>query len=150
VLVIDDFAHHPTAVHATIQAVRERWPERRIVAVFEPRSNSSRRKIFEQGYIDALALADLVFLSAPPYRHNDNAEDFMAMDTVLAQIQGRGLPAAVGPDAGALLPLLLDALRPGDLVLLMSNGGFGGLHDKLLTALSTQDQGQPKGSSVEG
>ncbi len=66
VLVVDDFAHHPTAVEATVRGVRERWPGRRVVAVFEPRRNSSRRAAFQAPYAEALATADALFLSTPP------------------------------------------------------------------------------------
>jgi UDP-N-acetylmuramate: L-alanyl-gamma-D-glutamyl-meso-diaminopimelate ligase len=135
VIVIDDFAHHPTAVHATVHAVQERWPSRRTVAVFEPRSNSSRRKVFEATYADALAEADAVFLSAPPLRHNDNPDDFLSVDAVVERIDAEGVPAASYPNADDLLPHLLDTLRPGDVALVMSNGSFDGLHQKLLAAL---------------
>jgi UDP-N-acetylmuramate: L-alanyl-gamma-D-glutamyl-meso-diaminopimelate ligase len=136
VLVLDDFAHHPTAVEATIHAVRDRWPERRVVAIFEPRSNSSRRKVFETPYSEAFDEAALAFLSAPPLRHNDADDDLMDADVVARRITARGTPAHVRTDADALLPLLLKHLRPGDLALIMSNGGFGDLHQKLLDALS--------------
>ncbi len=135
VLVIDDFAHHPTAVRETIHAVAERWPGRRLVAVFEPRSNSSRRKIFETPYAEAFDGAALAFLSAPPFRHNDDAARFMNADTVVETITARGVPASVYPDAATLLPPLLEAVQPGDVVLVMSNGSFGGLHDRLLEEL---------------
>ncbi len=138
VLVLDDFAHHPTAVRATIQAVRERWPQRRLVAVFEPRSNSSRRKVFETPYAEAFDDAALAFLSAPPFRHNDDATQFMNADVVAQTITERGVPACVYPGAEALLPALLEAARPGDVVLIMSNGGFGGLHDRLLKHLQSR------------
>ena len=137
VIVVDDFAHHPTAVKATVQAAAERWPSRRIVAVFEPRSNSSRRKVFEEGYANAFEQAGAVFLSRPPFRHNDKAEDFMNVDTVIERIRGTGIPAVAAEGAGELLPLILDELRPGDVALIMSNGGFGGIHDKLLLALGS-------------
>jgi UDP-N-acetylmuramate: L-alanyl-gamma-D-glutamyl-meso-diaminopimelate ligase len=136
VLVLDDFAHHPTAVRETIHAVRERWPDRRLVAVFEPRSNSSRRKVFEQGYAEAFDEAAAVFLSSPPFRHNDNAADFMDVPAVVARIAAQGIPIIVEADAEALLPRLHATLQPGDVVLIMSNGSFGGLHDKLLQALA--------------
>jgi UDP-N-acetylmuramate: L-alanyl-gamma-D-glutamyl-meso-diaminopimelate ligase len=139
VIVIDDFAHHPTAVHATVHAVQERWPSRRTVAVFEPRSNSSRRKVFETTYADALAEADAVFLSAPPLRHNDNRDDFLDVDVVTDRIEAEGVPAASYPSADALLPPLLDTLRPGDVALVMSNGSFDGLHQKLLAALRERE-----------
>lgn len=135
VLVVDDFAHHPTAVRETIRAVQARWPERRIVAIFEPRSNSSRRKIFEQPYSEAFDDAALAFLSAPPFRHNDEAANFMNAETVVQHIHERGTPAFLRPSADALLPLLLTHLRPGDVALIMSNGSFGGLHQRLLDAL---------------
>lgn len=139
VVVVDDFAHHPTAVAATVAAVQERWPSRRTVAVFEPRSNSSRRKVFETTYADALAHADAVFLSAPPLRHNDDPADFLSVDAVVERVAAGGTPAAAFESADALLPPLLDTLRPGDVALVMSNGSFDGLHQKLLNALRTRE-----------
>jgi UDP-N-acetylmuramate: L-alanyl-gamma-D-glutamyl-meso-diaminopimelate ligase len=138
VLVIDDFAHHPTAVQETIGAIAERWPERRLVAVFEPRSNSSRRKVFEQAYGEAFDRAELAFLSAPPVRHNDSSEQLMDTQTVVDGIRARGVEASLHTGADALLPDLVAALRPGDVVLIMSNGSFGGIHQKLLDALREQ------------
>ena len=135
VLVVDDFAHHPTAVAATIQGVRERWPGRRVVAVFEPRSNSSRRKAFEAPYAEALATADALFLSTPPLRHNDDPADFLDAETVASGVNDAGTPAASFASADALLPELVDALRPGDLALVMSNGSFDGLPRRLADAL---------------
>jgi len=137
VVVVDDFAHHPTAVRATIQAARERWPDRRIVSVFEPRSNSSRRKVFEAGYADAFRAADALFLSTPPFRHNDDPSNFMDVDHVLADVTLHGTDAFKGADAEALLPMLLRYLQPGDVALIMSNGSFGGIHGRLLEALAT-------------
>ncbi len=135
VLVVDDFAHHPTAVRETISAVAERWPGRRLVAVFEPRSNSSRRKVFEDAYSEAFRQAAAVFISAPPLRHNDQAEQLLDEQTVVERIRGAGVPASAHADAAALLPHLLEQARPGDVVLIMSNGGFDGIHEKLLAAL---------------
>jgi UDP-N-acetylmuramate: L-alanyl-gamma-D-glutamyl-meso-diaminopimelate ligase len=136
---VDDFAHHPTAVAGTLAAVRERWSERlamgRLIAVFEPRSNSSRRKVFEGRYGEAFDAADRVFLSAPPLRHNDDPADFLDPQVVVSTVRSRGVPAEAFPSADALLPILLDALRPGDLALVMSNGSFDGLLDRLLAAL---------------
>lgn len=139
IVIVDDFAHHPTAVRATVQATRERWPSRRIVAVFEPRSNSSRRKVFEKGYTEAFNQADAVFLSTPPFRYNDDPSNFMDVDVVLEAIQSRGLDAFQGADADALLPMLIRYLRPGDVALIMSNGSFGGIHRRLLHALMDMD-----------
>jgi UDP-N-acetylmuramate: L-alanyl-gamma-D-glutamyl-meso-diaminopimelate ligase len=141
VVVVDDFAHHPTAVRVTVEAVQELWPSRRTVAIFEPRSNSSRRKVFEGPYAEALALAGSVFISSPPLRHNDSADDFMDADAVAQGISSRGTPAAAFESADALLSPLLDALQPGDVALIMSNGSFDGLHGKLLDALRSRSEG---------
>ncbi|MDA1029100.1 MAG: Mur ligase family protein [Bacteroidetes bacterium] len=138
VLVIDDFAHHPTAVRATVQSACERWPDRRVVAIFEPRSNSSRRKIFEEGYANAFSQAGAVFLSRPPFRHNDNVSDFIDIDNLTDHMERLGIPAKSAEGAEGLLPLILEELRPGDVALIMSNGGFGGIHDLLLKELSTR------------
>ena len=137
-LVIDDFAHHPTAVRATIQAIRERWPDRRLVAVFEPRSNSSRRKVFEAGYIEAFLGADAVFLTTPPFRHNDRREDFMDVNHVAAELVRAGIPVGLGKDADELLPHLSRFAQSGDVVLIMSNGDFGNLHARLLDELKAR------------
>ena len=139
VLVLDDFAHHPTAVRETVRAIGERWPDRRLVAVFEPRSNSSRRKVFENAYAEAFEGAAAVFLSAPPLRHNDRPDDFLDTDVLVGRIQKQGTPASAHAHADALLPHLLGELRAGDVALVMSNGGFGGLHDKLLAALKERE-----------
>ena len=139
VLVVDDFAHHPTAVQATVQGARERWPGRRVVAVFEPRSNSSRRSAFQGAYADALATADAVFLSTPPLRHNDDPVDFVDPDAMAAAIGRSGPPGRAYPSADALLPDLLADLGPGDLALVMSNGSFDGLVGRLAAALETRE-----------
>ncbi|MFB6247383.1 MAG: UDP-N-acetylmuramate--L-alanine ligase [Salinibacter sp.] len=139
VLVLDDFAHHPTAVAATIEAVAAAHPDRRIVAVFEPRSNSSRRKVFEAPYGRAFDAADAAFLKAPPVRHNDDAASMLDPDVVVRTIADRGTTARAFDDVDAMLPALTDALRPGDVALLMSNGSFDGLHDRLLAALASME-----------
>jgi UDP-N-acetylmuramate: L-alanyl-gamma-D-glutamyl-meso-diaminopimelate ligase len=135
VLVLDDFAHHPTAVTATIEAVAAAHPDRRIVAAFEPRSNSSRRKVFEAPYGRAFDAADAAFLKAPPVRHNDDGASMLDPDAVVRTIADRGTPARAFDDVDAMLPALVDALCPGDVALLMSNGSFDGLPERLLTAL---------------
>ena len=141
VIVVDDFAHHPTAVRETIRAVATRWPDRRVIAVFEPRSNSSRRKVFEEPYSESFDAAAEVFISSPPIRHNDQADSLLDATRVVAMIERRGVPATAHPDADSALPSLLDALRPGDVALIMSNGSFGGIHEKLLGALREREKG---------
>ena len=135
VLVLDDFAHHPTAVRATIEATRAAYPDRRLVAVFEPRSNSSRRKVFEVPYGEAFDAADAAFLKAPPLRHNDDASAMLDPDAVVQIIRDHGANADAFDDTDALIASLTDDLHPGDIALIMSNGSFDGLHDRLLGAL---------------
>ena len=135
IVVIDDFAHHPTAVKETIAAIKQKYPSRRVVAVFEPRSNSSRRKVFEKPYAKAFKKADVVFLSSPPFRHNDHTEDFMNPYVIAESLGKKGIPVSVHPDAQALLQDLSVLVKPKDVVLIMSNGSFGGIHKKLLETI---------------
>jgi UDP-N-acetylmuramate: L-alanyl-gamma-D-glutamyl-meso-diaminopimelate ligase len=144
VIVVDDFAHHPTAVYATIRSIAERWPERRIVAVFEPRSNSSRRKVFERAYAESFDDAARVFISSPPLRHNDDSMNLLDSTRLVEMIEERGTPAAAFPNAEALLPALLNDLRAGDVALIMSNGSFDGLHDELMSALQILEAAKAK------
>ena len=144
VLVLDDFAHHPTAVAATIDGVRDAYPDRRLVAVFEPRSNSSRRKVFEDAYGEAFDAADLAFLKAPPVRHNDNTASMLDPEVVVRTIRERGTPADAFPATDTLQSVLLDTLQPGDVALLMSNGSFDGLPTSLLEALEAQTASPPE------
>ena len=136
ILVLDDFAHHPTAVRETTRAVRRAYPDRRLVAVFEPRSNSSRRKDFQEVYIEAFDSVNQVVLSSPPFRHNDNPDNFMDIDELVAAIRARGITAHSFEAFDALLDHLIHSCRSGDVVLIMSNGGFNGIHDKLLNGLN--------------
>jgi UDP-N-acetylmuramate: L-alanyl-gamma-D-glutamyl-meso-diaminopimelate ligase len=136
VLVIDDFAHHPTAVRETIRAGRERWPDRRLMAVFEPCSNSSRRKTFEEEYGRAFDQAACAFLSTPPQKDSDPDADLMDAGAVVRTISERGVPAHLYNGADALIGPLSEELRPGDVALIMSNGGFGNLHERLLERLA--------------
>ncbi|MEJ5359492.1 MAG: Mur ligase domain-containing protein [Desulfobacterales bacterium] len=135
VLVIDDFAHHPTAVRETIAAVAEAYPRRRIVAVFEPRSNTSMRNVFQEVYPQAFRGADSVLVreialpeKVPP------AERFSAARLADA-LRAQGREALSFADTEGILEHLLHTARPGDVVLIMSNGGFDNLPERLLAAL---------------
>ncbi|HEY1037463.1 MAG TPA: Mur ligase family protein [Candidatus Paceibacterota bacterium] len=144
VLVIDDFAHHPTAVHETLAGIKERFSDRRIIALFEPRSNTSRKKMFEDPYSHAFSSADVLCLSMPALRHNDNPADFIDGGTVIEKVKADG--AARGKEVQAFcvsngdeaLERLVPGLRSGDVVVIMSNGSFDGVHGKLITALQTK------------
>jgi UDP-N-acetylmuramate: L-alanyl-gamma-D-glutamyl-meso-diaminopimelate ligase len=136
VVVIDDFAHHPTAVRETLRALRSRYGERRLVAVFEPRSWSSRLAVFQDDYANAFAAADYVVI-ASVFDSDKVTEKGRALDTaeLIAAISQQGKPALALPDADQIVTHLAPELKPGDVVAIMSNGGFGGIHDKILAAL---------------
>jgi UDP-N-acetylmuramate: L-alanyl-gamma-D-glutamyl-meso-diaminopimelate ligase len=138
VLVVDDFAHHPTAIRATILAARLRWPERTIWAVLEPRSNSMRRKTFQDTLPESLALADHVLLSSVHRASLLNEEQRLDPETVATTVRTLGKDANVLPDADAIADHLAAEAKPGDLLLIMSNGSFDGLCEKLLKKLSSR------------
>jgi UDP-N-acetylmuramate: L-alanyl-gamma-D-glutamyl-meso-diaminopimelate ligase len=136
ILVVDDFAHHPTAIRATVQAARLRWPKRNIWAVLEPRSNSMRRKTFQDTLPESLALADRVILSSVHRAGQLNEEMRLDPETVATTVRAMGKDANVFPGADAIADFLATEAKPGDLVLIMSNGSFDGLCEKLLKRLS--------------
>jgi UDP-N-acetylmuramate: L-alanyl-gamma-D-glutamyl-meso-diaminopimelate ligase len=137
VVVIDDFAHHPTAVRETLRALRTKYNDQRLVAVFEPRSWSSRLAVFQNDYASAFEQADYVVI-ANVFDTKKVTEKGRALDTaaLIEAISKQGKSALALPDADAIVQHLVPELRPGDVVAIMSNGGFGGIHDKLLTALA--------------
>jgi len=136
VLVVDDFAHHPTAVRATIEAARGRWPGRRLWAILEPRSNSMRRKVFEDSLPQALALADRVALGGVFRAQQLGDQNRLDPETVAARVRALGREAEVVSGGEAMAAFLAANARPNDLVLIMSNGSFDGLCEKLLAKLS--------------
>jgi UDP-N-acetylmuramate: L-alanyl-gamma-D-glutamyl-meso-diaminopimelate ligase len=139
VTVIDDFAHHPTAVRETLRGLRNRYRERRLIAVFEPRSWSSRLSVFQDEYADAFVAADYVVI-ASVFDSRKVAEKGKSLDTekLIADISQQDKPAFAFPGADEIIAHLLPQLREGDVVAIMSNGGFGGIHEKLLNDLREQ------------
>jgi UDP-N-acetylmuramate: L-alanyl-gamma-D-glutamyl-meso-diaminopimelate ligase len=136
VLVVDDFAHHPTAVRATIEAARARWPGRRLWAILEPRSNSMRRKVFEETLPVALALADRVVLGGVFRAQQLGDENRLEPEAVAESVRELGKSARVFPSADAIADQLSSEAEPGDVLLVMSNGSFDGLCEKLLAKLA--------------
>ncbi|MGD9159519.1 MAG: Mur ligase family protein, partial [Desulfobacteraceae bacterium] len=132
ILVLDDFAHHPTAVEKTIEAVKGKYNGRRLVAVFEPRSNSSRRGIFQERYSRVFDLADLVFIPEPPMMEKVPVEDRFSSTGLVEELKARSINAFYGETTEKLLEMLLENIIPGDVVLIMSNGSFDNIHEKLL------------------
>ncbi len=141
VLVVDDFAHHPTAIRATIDAARHRWPGRKIWAVFEPRSNTMRRRVFESDLAASLATADAAVLGAVNRANLLSEAERMSPARVLEIIRGSGRMAEGFDSAEEIAEFLAGEAQPGDLVLVMSNGSFDGLCGKLLGKL--QERGAP-------
>jgi UDP-N-acetylmuramate: L-alanyl-gamma-D-glutamyl-meso-diaminopimelate ligase len=135
VLVVDDFAHHPTAVRLTIAGIRARFPGRRLWAVFEPRSNTSRRRLHQDEYVSALAGAPCVALKVPEPHDMVPADQRLDADRVVADLRARGIDARAEADVDRLVDAVAASVRPGDVVLAMSNGAFGGFVDRLLVAL---------------
>jgi UDP-N-acetylmuramate: L-alanyl-gamma-D-glutamyl-meso-diaminopimelate ligase len=135
VIVMDDFAHHPTAVRATIGAIRARFPDRRLWAVFEPRSNTSRRRLHQEEYVEALAGAACVALKEPEPHDMVPAGQRLDAERMVADLQARGVDARVEADVDLLVRAVADGVHPGDVVLVMSNGAFGGFIERLLAIL---------------
>lgn len=133
VTVIDDFGHHPTALRETLQGIRQTYPKRRIWALFEPRSNTTRRAVFQHELPAALAVADGVFVAQVAKLEQIPAADRLNPEQVVADIAKTGIPAFYEKDADAIVAKLKPLLKAGDVVAVFSNGGFGGIHQKLLS-----------------
>ncbi|MEO8678727.1 MAG: UDP-N-acetylmuramate:L-alanyl-gamma-D-glutamyl-meso-diaminopimelate ligase [Vicinamibacterales bacterium] len=137
ITVYDDFAHHPTAVAETLRALRRASPGRKIWAVFEPRSASSCRRVFQDDFARAFAGADEVVL-ASVFRSSLPAAERLSEDQLVADVKRAGVGARHLPDVEAIVSALAAEAAPGDLIVIMSNGGFGGIHKKLVNALDNQ------------
>jgi len=135
VTVIDDFAHHPTAIRETLRALRSAYSGRRLWAVLEPRSNTLRRNVFEKELVESLALADEVVIAAVFKSEAIPAEGRMEPEHVVAALLARGVPAVKCQDADAIVADIAPRLHSGDVVAILSNGGFGGIYESLPAAL---------------
>jgi UDP-N-acetylmuramate: L-alanyl-gamma-D-glutamyl-meso-diaminopimelate ligase len=135
VTVYDDFAHHPTAIAETLGGLRASHPAARIWAVFEPRSASSCRRVFQDDFAAAFRAADQVII-APVYRSSLPEAERLSVSRLVQDVTERGSPAREATSIDDIIQIILQEHRTGDLVVMMSNGGFGGIHSKLLVALS--------------
>ncbi|HEX8354434.1 MAG TPA: UDP-N-acetylmuramate:L-alanyl-gamma-D-glutamyl-meso-diaminopimelate ligase [Pyrinomonadaceae bacterium] len=151
VTVIDDFAHHPTAVRETLRALGEKYSGRRLVAVFEPRSATSRLAVFQKDYAEAFDRADYVVLSSVFAREKGSVYgDLLDTDELTAEIaRRRDRPALCLDGADAIVAHLAPLMREGDVVAVMSNGGFGGIHEKLLDAVKSGGGQSAEGRAAE-
>jgi len=140
VLVIDDFAHHPTEVKATCSGVKARFPQRRLVAVFEPRTNTSKRAFFQQLYPSAFLDADLIVLREPRDVESISPEDRFSSELLAKTLRSGGKDAWAFPDTDKLIDFLLERLVSGDVALIMSNGSFDGLNARLPERLKERER----------
>jgi UDP-N-acetylmuramate: L-alanyl-gamma-D-glutamyl-meso-diaminopimelate ligase len=143
VLVVDDFAHHPTAVLETIEGIRQRYADRRVIAVFEPRSNTSRRDIHQFPYVNALRGAARVFIKVPEPHDKVPADEQLNVGEIVDDLNAQGVSARGSADVAELVRLVAAEARSGDLVLVMSNGAFGGFVPSLLAALPSGSGSSP-------
>ncbi len=136
VTIIDDFAHHPTAIRETLRALRDGYAGRRIWAVLEPRSNTLRRNVFEGALVESLSLADRVVLASVFKSESIPIGERLKPDNLVARLTAAGVPASSVVDADAVVAEIVPQLKAGDVVAILSNGGFGGIYEKLPKALA--------------
>lgn len=135
IVVIDDFAHHPTAAKVTLEAVKEHYHEKKVWSVFEPRTAATRRDVFQQDFVTAFLDADVVIF-ADVHRPDKAPEGHrLSTDQLVQDLQQRNVEALHISGVDNIVHYLAERLAPGDIVLIMSNGGFGDIHEKLLTSL---------------
>lgn len=143
VMVLDDFAHHPTAVRVTLEGARRRYAGRRLWALFEPRSASSARRVFQDDYARAFDNADRVLISTSGRKGQLAPELSLDEDALAQAIAARGVQARHIAGIDAMVTVVLDEVQPGDVVLCMSNGAFGGIHQMLLDGLTQRASTKP-------
>ena len=136
ILVIEDFAHHPTAVRETLQGLQQRYPGRRLFSVFEPRSATSRRKIFQSEYAQAFSGSHQVLIAEAFDQSKIDEQDRFSSEQLVEDLNERGSSAKVFGKVEEAVSLLQSSTKPGDLIVIMSNGGFDGIYTKLLKALA--------------
>jgi UDP-N-acetylmuramate: L-alanyl-gamma-D-glutamyl-meso-diaminopimelate ligase len=141
-IVYDDFAHHPTAIEATLSALRQRHPDRRLVALFEAQSNTARRKVFQDGFATALAHADRVWFCKPLDKASDPLPPDQRIDlnAVRQHLEARGTPATIIEDIPSLAAAVITDTRPGDVLAVLSGRDFGNIHDQLLKGLRDRQE----------
>ena len=135
VKVVDDFGHHPTAVAHTLQALRHQYRGHRLWAIFEPRSNTTRRAVFQQQLPDALKLADGVFISQVARLEQIPEDERLNPERVVAAVAKTGRPAFYESNADAIVNRIVSMVQPKDVIVVFSNGGFDNIHEKLLMRL---------------
>ena len=135
IMVLDDFAHHPTAVRETIEAVKSAYSPKRLIAVFEPRTNTSMRKVFQNVYPASFDYADLICIRKPPLLNKIPTNERFSSEQLVADLKNRGKDAYYFTDTESIIGFLVQQATAGDLILVMSNGGFDNIHQRLLDRL---------------
>jgi len=136
ITVVDDFGHHPTAIRETLKALRQKYPARRIWAVFEPRSNTTRRNVFQRELAEALALANATVVAEVARADQLPPGQRLDAEQLMCDLAQAGIPSAYLPNVDAIVSHLVASVVPGEVICVFSNGGFGGIHAKLLKALA--------------
>src|SRR5437762_6385459 len=131
ITIIDDFAHHPTAIAETLKAIRTRYPGTRLWAVFEPRSNTLRRKVFEKDLVKSLALADQVVIASIFKPEAVPEKERLVIESVISGLTKLRKSARELKDADSIVNTVAPELNSGDVVAILSNGGFDGIYEKL-------------------
>jgi len=135
ITVMDDFAHHPTAVRETIRAIKPFCRQGRLIAVFEPRTHSSMRKVFQKVYPFAFDQSDIICIRQPPLLEKIPVEDRFSSEMLVDDLKQNGRTAFFFPDTDTIIDFLSETAKAGDIVLIMSNGGFDNIHERLLESL---------------
>ena len=141
ITIIDDFAHHPTAIRETLRALRSSYPGARLWAVLEPRSNTLRRNIFERELVEALGLADEIVLAGVFKQESIPEAERLHPETILSGLKAAGHRAELHPDADEIVEAIAPRLKSGDVVAILSNGGFDGIYEKLPERLTARSSG---------
>ena len=144
ITIIDDFAHHPTAIAATLNALRSRYPKRKLWAVLEPRSNTLRRNVFQDDLASSLAIADQIVIANVFKSESIPEAERLDIAAVARNIEGLGRPARVIADVESIVRIAAPEMRPGDVVAILSNGGFGGIYEKLPARLEALQSASSK------
>jgi UDP-N-acetylmuramate: L-alanyl-gamma-D-glutamyl-meso-diaminopimelate ligase len=149
IIIIDDFAHHPTAIAGTLTALRSRYPGARLWAILEPRSNTLRRNVLQKDLAKSLALADEVVVANVFKSDAIPESDRLDLAMLAADIQKYGRRARIVPEVEGIVQLVAPEMRPGDVVAILSNGGFGGIYEKLPQRLRSLAGKEPGGNAIE-
>ena len=143
ITIIDDFAHHPTAIAGTLKALHARYPGARLWAILEPRSNTLRRNVFQNELARSLAVADEIVVANVFKSESIPEHERMDVAALVTDLQKQGRRARLAADADAIVQTVAPEMRSGDVVAILSNGGFGGIYEKLPQRLKSMSGGAP-------